>query len=147
MKREPQQGLRIGALGICLAMLFGGSTILAGEEIVTPISTILRSSSSFHRRPVLLQGMVKALTLYETREILGRLQCAQGFDLDDGTGLLYIVWTSWCQIGEEKAVMAVQGESFKVFATIEAPPENVKDASGSEFVIKAVATKLMRSHP
>jgi hypothetical protein len=130
---------------LVLTVCLFSSTGMSAEEVMTPVGRVLLNPVSFHRTPVILQGVVKALTMYEERVVLGRLQCAQGFKLQDDTGVIDVIWNGWCQIGEEKAVTVAVGDGLLVHATIEAPPDNLRDTQGSDFGLKAVATKVVRT--
>ena len=134
-------------IGTTLALMLVSSMAISADESVTSVGTVLVNPVSFHRKPVMVQGLAKEVATYERKVLLGREQCGQEFKLEDETGVMDVVWKAWCQNGEEKAVFVAPGDRITVHATIEAPPGNVKNASGSDFGFKAVATKIVRATP
>jgi hypothetical protein len=128
-----------------VALLFISCLVAYAAEEVTPIASILLNPTSYHRRPVILQGIAKEVSEYDGRDFINQPQCSQGFTLEDDTGAIKVVSMSKCQAGDERAVMLGEGDRVLIHATIEAPPDNFKDARGSLFDYKALATKVTRA--
>ena len=128
-------------LSIALVLLAQGMAI---AEDVLPIKDILASPTDFHRRKVLLSGMVKDISSVEGKDTLNLAMCGQGFFLDDETGSIEVIYLVKCVGGAETVEYVHAGEHIVVEATIDAPPSNVKHPSGSSFDFRAMATKITR---
>lgn len=101
--------------------------------------------TAFHRSAVLLRGVVKDIGLVEGKDPFNFPLCGQGFSLEDETGLIEVVYLVKCQGGAETVEYVQNGERIVIEATIDAPPTNIKSATGSGFGFKAMATKITRA--
>jgi hypothetical protein len=125
-----------------VALLWSVS-VWAQQEITT-IGAIVGSPVVFHRKPVVVQGIVKDVHTFKEHDVTGRPLCSQGFRLEDGTGTLEVFYKTRCQVGEETAVSVVDGDRLIVEATVQAPPTNLRMADGQEFGLWVEATKIVR---
>ena len=132
---------------LCVALAIGSTVGIALHAAdVISIASVLSSPTSFHRRAVMLQGVVRRIIPYESRNLSNNQpMCSQDFILEDDTGEIEVVYMARCQVGEEKAIPVTQGESLTVYATIDAPPDNMTNTDGSEFGFRAMATKIMHA--
>lgn len=130
--------LLVGVAALCL---IGGASVLA-DEAVTPIKSIMVDPDSFHREFVTLKGTVKKVVSYGGNDGTNRPLCIQEFTLKDETGSIGVLYSSLCQVGEEKAVILSVGDRVLVEAIIDSPPDNIKTSKGKEYGVTVQARKI-----
>jgi hypothetical protein len=116
-------------------------------DTVTAIGHILPNPTSFHRRAVTLQGVVKEVVPYDAKDWFNQSLCNQEFTLQDETGDITVFWMTRCQAGEDKAVPVTVGEQLLISGTIDAPPTNIKNPNGADFGFRVMAITVVRPKP
>lgn len=132
----------IGVLTVCV----GGVPAFAADQII-PIEKILSNPTGFHRKVVRIQGKVHVIGTRSGRNVAVQSLCGQDFDLEDSTGTIRVVYLVRCQEDESLTQPARHGMVMQVEALIEAPPDNVKSSSGSDFTATALARKILPAAP
>lgn len=131
-------------LGVVVTLyLVCGASVFA-DEAVTPIQSIMVDPDSFHRQIVTLKGTVKATTSYGGNDGTNRPLCIQEFTLKDETGSITAIYSTRCQVGDEKAMVLAVGDRLLMEAVIDAPADNMRTAKGEGFGVKAQARKITR---
>jgi len=120
-----------------------GASVFAGET-ATPISSIVGDPDSFNREFVTLKGTVTKVVSLGGNDGTNRPLCIQKFTLKDETGSIGVLYSSLCQVGEEKAMILAVGDSVLVEAIIDSPPDNIKSPKGGEYGVTVQARKVTR---
>jgi hypothetical protein len=131
-------------LGLVVALHLACGASVFADEAVTPIQSIMVDPDSFHRQIVTLQGRVKNVTSYGGNDGTNRPLCIQEFTLKDETGSIAAIYSTRCQVGDEKAMVLAVGDRLLMEAVIDAPADNMRTAKGEGFGVKAQARKITR---
>lgn len=142
-----RRGLWQAIVGIgVLAVALGGKPVSAADQTI-PIGEIISNPAGFHRKLVRIQGRVHAIGARSGRDVTAQSLCGQDFDLEDDTGSIRVVYLVRCQGDAAKTEPARDGKVVQVEALIEAPPDNVKTSSGTEFTATALARQILPAAP
>ena len=137
MKRRPCE-LHLGAFVVIL--LFGWCESSWTAEPVTPIGWLLVNPSSFHRKTLALEGVVKDVATFSGRESgSNHLVCGADFKLEDDTGIIEVLYHVRCQAGQDKAQTVTEGTRILVHGVMDALPTNIRtaDEKGAGFRVMA----------
>ena len=134
--------LGLGALATSLV----GEPVSAADQTI-PIGKIMSNPAGFHRKLVRMQGRVHAIGTRSGRDVTAQSLCGQDFDLTDGTGTIRVVYLVRCQGDAVTTEPARDGMVLQVEALIEAPPDNVKSSSGTDFTATALARQILPAAP
>jgi hypothetical protein len=129
-------------LGLVVALHLACGASVFADETVTPINSVIADPDSFHREFVTLKGTVTKVVLFRGNDGTNRPLCIQEFTLKDETGSIGVLYSSLCQMGDEKAMILAVGDSVLVEAIIDSPPDNIKTYKGGEYGVTAQARKV-----
>lgn len=131
-------------LGVVVALYLVCSASVFADEAVTPIKSIMGDPELFHRQLVTLQGTVQNVISYGGHDGTNRPLCIEEFTLKDETGSIAAIYSSRCQMGDEKAMVLAVGDRILMEAVIDAPADNMRTSKGEGFGVKAQARKITR---
>lgn len=134
---------RAMSIGIAGMIVLGWSLSGHSMEEITPVAKIWANPSAFHRHKVVLKGVLKLISRWEGKDVVGVPTCGPIFKLDDDSGDIPVLYIIRCDAAEVGKVTAMAGERVIVHATIEAVTV-VSTADGSEYKTRAMASKIQR---
>lgn len=142
MRKIPKL-FRTISIGIVGMVVLGWSLSGYCMEEITPVAKIWANPSAFHRHSVVLKGVLKLVSRWEGKDVVGAPTCGPIFKLDDDSGDILVMYIIRCDTAEVSRVTAMAGARAIVHATIEAATV-ISTADGSEYQTRAMATKIQR---
>jgi hypothetical protein len=132
------------AIGIVGLVTLGWSLSGYCMEEITPVAKIWANPSAFHRHKVVLNGVLKLMSRWEGKDVIGIPTCGPIFKLEDDSGDIPVLYIIRCDDAAVGNMAAMAGERVIVHATIEATTV-VSTAEGSEYKTRAMASKIQRA--